>query len=178
MPRRPNRRHFLQTAATAGTALGLGEWAALGPLGPAGADEARVTPDLLRFGPDIEPVVRLIEETPRGNCIAMMIEQLRGGLPYRGFLAALYLANIRTAVVNHPLAVLHSTNQLTLDAPVHERLLPTFWALDSFKFHQARGNDPEFTPKLTRYAGSLPAAEHAEDELHAAMREYDGDRAE
>jgi hypothetical protein len=64
-----------------------------------------------RFSAAFEPVVRLIEETPREKCPTMMIEQLRNGLPYRNFLAALYLANIRTAVVDHPLAVLHSANE-------------------------------------------------------------------
>src|SRR5437867_10947928 len=108
----PTRRHFLQTAATASVAAGLGEWAKLVPLSPATAAEAKVTPDLVRFSPDIEPIVRLIEETPREKCVAMMIQQLKKGLPYRNFLAALYLANIRTSMVDHPLAVLHSTNQL------------------------------------------------------------------
>jgi hypothetical protein len=60
MPRRPTRRHFLETAAATGTILGLGEWAALGTLSPATADEADVTPDIVRFGPDLEPIVRLI----------------------------------------------------------------------------------------------------------------------
>ena len=50
------RRQFLQTVATAGTAVGLGEFAALAPLGPANAAEAKVTPDLVQFGPDIDAV--------------------------------------------------------------------------------------------------------------------------
>src|SRR5690349_13803731 len=91
---RTTRRFFL--TATGGAALGAGEWAGLLPLSPAGADEATVTPDLVRFGPELEPVVRLIEETPRAGCPAMMIGQLRKGLPYRNFLAALFLANLRT----------------------------------------------------------------------------------
>src|SRR5947209_3992211 len=123
MPRTTTRRHFLQTAITAGAALGLGEFTKLLPLSPATADEAKVTPDLVRFSPDIEPIVRLIEETPREKCVNMMIGQLQKGLPYRNFLAGLYLANIRTGMVDHPLAVLHSTNQLTLDLPMQERLL-------------------------------------------------------
>jgi hypothetical protein len=161
----------LQAAATAGTAFGLGEFAALWRLSPANADEARVTPNLVRFSPDIEPVVRLIEDTPRDNCVAMMIGQLKKGLPYRNFLAALYLANIRTGLVDHPLAVLHSTNQLTLDLPVQEQLLPTFWAMDSFKARR-------FVPKLKPLTGKLPSPEHAERELHAGMNAYDADRAE
>src|SRR5262249_24889436 len=93
------------------------------------------------------------------------------GLPYRRFLAALYLANIRTGMVDHPLAVLHSVNQLTLDLPVQERLLPGFWALDSFKA-------PRFVPKLKALTGKLPSVQHAEEELHAGMNTYDSERAE
>jgi hypothetical protein len=115
----------LQTVAGAGASAGLVVWVGLAPLSPARADDAKVTPDLVRFSPDIEPVVRLIEDTPREKCVAMMVGQLKQGVPDRHFLAALYLANIRTGMVDHPLAVLHSTNQITLDLPVSERLLPT-----------------------------------------------------
>ncbi len=178
MPFQPTRRHFLQSAATGGAAIGLGDWARLLPISPVTAAEAKVTADLVRFSPDIEPVVRLVEETPRDKCVAMMIGQLKKGLPYRNFLAALYLANIRTKMVDHPLAVLHSTNQLTLDLPVQERLLPTFWAMDSFKAHQGGGKNPYYTPKLKPLTGKLPSAEQAEKELHAGMNAYDSERAE
>jgi hypothetical protein len=171
---RPTRRFFL--TATGGAALGAGEWAGLLPLSPAGADEAMVTPDLVRFGPELEPVVRLIEETPRAGCPAMMIGQLRKGLPYRNFLAALFLANLRTHEgVEHPSAVLHSAHKLALDLPPEERLLPAFWALDSFKFHQERSRD---TPCLRPLPGALPSAERAEAEFHAGMKAFDFDRAQ
>ncbi len=169
------RRQFLRGTAAAGVSLGLGEWAALLPISPMNAAEAKVTPELVRFGPDIEPIVRLIENTPREKCPALMIGQLRKGLPFRQFLAALYLANIRTSEVDHPLAVVHSTNQLTLDLPVQERLLPTFWAMDSFKFHRERANA---APSLKPLAGKLPSAERAEAEFHAGMNNFDGERAE
>jgi hypothetical protein len=176
MTRDPSRRHFLQSAATAGAVLGLGEWAGLLSISPAKADDAKVAPDLIRFGPDIEPVVRLIEETPRAKCPAMMIEQLKSGLPYRQFLAALFLAGLRNRMLGgHHVALLHSANQLALDAPVTERLLPTFWALDSFKADVERRRTPRV---LNELSGRLPAAEKAEEELHAAMDAQDGDRAE
>jgi prepilin-type N-terminal cleavage/methylation domain-containing protein len=71
----PTRRHFLHAAATAGAAAGLGEWAKLLPISPATADEARATPDLVRFGPDLDPLVRLIVETPR----SMAVDSVRSG---------------------------------------------------------------------------------------------------
>src|SRR5262245_20644543 len=183
MARQQTRRHFLQTAATAGAAFGLGNFAALCPLGPANADEAKVTPDLVRFGPEIEPVVRLIEETPEDKCVATIVEQLRKGLPYRHFLAALYLAAIRAARwhgdgihgYDHSAYVVHSAYQLSLDLPAGEQLLPAFYALSGFKRGQKAYPNKKGTPALT---GTLPAAEKAADELHAARKARDADRAE
>src|ERR1051326_6659742 len=176
MTSRPTRRHFLRSAATVSTALGLSDWAALAPLSPATAEEATVTPDLVRFSADIEPVVRLIEETPREQWVAAMLEQIRRGLPSRNFLAALYLAAIRAATwhggvhgYDHNAYVVHSAHQLTLDLPVAERLLPAFYALNSFKgMQQVYPNRPG-TPVFT---GTLPAAEKAAGELHTAMKEW------
>jgi hypothetical protein len=180
MARQATRRHFLQTAATAGTALG--EWAGLLPVSPATADEAKVTPELVRFSPDIEPVVKLIEETPRDKCVAVMIAQLRHGLPYRYFLAALYLAAIRAAKwhgsihgYDHSAYVVHSAHQLGLDLPAGEQLLPAFFALEGFKGGQIAYPNKPGTPRLT---GSLPAASQSTAELHTALREWEPDRAE
>jgi hypothetical protein len=135
----PTRRRFLKSAAAMSVAS-LGEWAALAPLGPAHADEAKVTPDLIRFGADIEPVVKLIEEMPQEKCVAVMVEQLKKGLPYRQFLAALYLAAIRAAKwhgsihgYDHSAYLVHSAYQLSLDLPAGEQLLPAFYALIGFK---------------------------------------------
>ena len=167
------RRHFLRTVASAGSALGLGDIIALAPLGPANADEATITPDLVQFSPDIEPVVRLIERTPHDQCIAAMVEQLRNGLPYRQFLAALFLASIRAARWHgdgmhgwdHNAYVVHSAYQLSLDLPAGEQLLPAFNALSSFG-HKA-SPDKRGTRELT---GKLPAADNALDELHTALK--------
>jgi hypothetical protein len=176
MTQQPSRRRFLQTAA-AGAAVGLGEWAKLLPISPATADEAKVTPDLIRFSPDLEPVVRLIEETPTEKCIAVALEQLRKGLPYRQFLAALYLAQLRVGIVFHPLGALHSANELTLDLPVQERLLPAFWALYNYKVQNLVPGSSS-APWLKPLTGKLPAAADAEKELHAAMKAFDADRSE
>jgi hypothetical protein len=178
-----SRRRFLQTVTAAGTSLGLSDWATLLPISPATADEATVTPDLVRFDADIEPIVKLIEQTPQEACIAAMVEQLRKGLPYRHFLAALYLAAIRASRwhgsglhgYDHNAYVVHSAYQLALDLPAGEQLLPAFYALTSFKGTQKVWGNKKGTPELT---GKLPVAEQAADELHAAMREWEPERAE
>jgi hypothetical protein len=183
MARQQTRRHFLQTAAAAGAAFSVGDFAALWPLAPANADEAKVTPDLVRFSPEIEPTVRLIEQTPDDKVVAVMVEQLKNGLPYRHFLAALYLAAIRAARwhgdgihgYDHSAYWVHSAYQLSLDLPAGEQLLPAFQALLGFKGGQKAYPGKKGTPALS---GKLPAADKAVEELHAAMNEWDTDRAE
>jgi hypothetical protein len=110
-----------------------------------------------------------------------MVEQLRKGLPYRQFLAALYLASIRAARWHgdgmhgwdHTAYVIHSAHQLSLDLPAGERLLPAFYALSTFGQKSYPDKQMRGTRELT---GKLPAAEKAIDELHTALREWNSDR--
>jgi hypothetical protein len=67
------RRRFLQTVAGAAS-LGLPDLPLLGDLAVFGAEPP---PAMMRFGPDLEPVVRLIEEAPREKCVAVLLDQLR-----------------------------------------------------------------------------------------------------
>src|SRR5207237_6760911 len=57
----PDRRSFLQASA----ALGIGGLGFLDGLPPVSAAEARLDPDLVQLDPEIEPLVRLLEDTPR-----------------------------------------------------------------------------------------------------------------
>jgi hypothetical protein len=177
----PTRRDFLKTSASAGMLLGCATPAALGALAPQARKEAQVTPDLVRFTPDVEPVVRLIEETPREKCFDMMVEQLRRGLPYRNFLAALFLAGIRDVKPHPPgfkfhcVLAIHSANQMSLDAVSEDRLLPLFWALDQFKSSQTDARQGNF--HMAELTGTLPSPEKAADEFHAAKQAWDEERA-
>jgi hypothetical protein len=131
-------------------------------------------PATIRFGPDIEPIVRLIEETPRDRCVAVFLDQLRRGLPYRRFLAAVFFAGVRRHQSNHDVYKIHAVHQVSLDARPEERLLPLFWALDGYKKHQE--DFPR--PLLTELRGPLPAPEKAGAEFAAAMERSDADQAE
>ena len=88
------RRRFLQSASALGLGAGLGD-------GPPAGDHARrgrrdgVGPDAVRFRPEIEPVVRWIEETPRDAILDVAVDHLKRGLSYRDLLAGLFLAGIR-----------------------------------------------------------------------------------
>jgi hypothetical protein len=179
----PQRREFLKTLTAAGMGGLAGSLGRLGEFSSAVAAEGDVTPELVRLRPEIEPLVRLIEETPRAKCFEMIVEQLQRGLPYRQFLGALYLAGIRGVNPQPPgfkfhcVFVIHACHQLSLDAPVEDRLLPLFWALDNFKISQQQDVEQgDF--RLRPVKGSLPSADRAWDELHAAMEAWDEPRAD
>ncbi len=179
----PQRRQFLKTLTAMGAAGLTGDLGGLGQFSAAVADEGEVTPDIVRLSPEIEPIVRLIEDTPRAKCFEMIVQQLRKGLPYRQFLAALYLAGIRNVNPQPPgfkfhcVFVIHACHELSLDAPVDERLLPLFWALDNFKSSQQQDIEQgDF--RLRPVKGPLPSAEKAWDELHTAMEAWDEERAD
>jgi hypothetical protein len=164
------RRRFLQSVASAAS-LGLPSVPLFGELA---AFAAEPPPATVRFGTDIEPIVRLIDETPRDRCVAVFIDQLRRGLSYRRFLAAVFFAGIRRRRSNHDVYKIHSVHQVSLDARPEERLLPLFWALHGYKKRQE-----EFTnPLFTELRGPLPAPEKAGAELAVAMERFDVDRAE
>ena len=177
----PSRRDFIRASTVAGL------WSCFGDLpefwNPVSAAETEVSADLVRLHPAIEPIVQLIEKTPRDQCFEMMVEQLRKGLPYRQFLAALFLAGIRNVNPQPPgfkfhcVFVIHAVNQLSLDAPVGERLLPLFWALDYFKVAQQEDiNLGDF--RLGPVSGNLPSPTQAWDEFHAGMEAWDAERAD
>ena len=65
MSMRTDRRRFLQTTAAGGALAGLGDLGFLSRLRPVSADEAKLDPKVVRLQPEIEPIVRLLEETPR-----------------------------------------------------------------------------------------------------------------
>src|SRR5438876_10067953 len=106
--------------------------------------DAQLTPDAVKFRPEIEPLVSLIENTPREKCAEMAVEQLRRGVSYRQLLAALFLAGIRNVnprppgFAMHCVFVIHSAHLISLEAPADSRLLPLFYVLDDFKASQDR----------------------------------------
>ena len=99
---------------------------------------------MVRLRPEIEPVVRWIEETPREKVFEKAVAELKAGLSYRTLLGGLFLAGIRNIQPRpvgfkfHAVMVINSAHMLGQSAPFSERLLPLFWALDNFKSSQAQ----------------------------------------
>ena len=135
-----NRRQLLGTAAVAAT----GDLGFLGALRPVSAQEAGVKPQHVRLRPEIEPLVRLVEETPREKLLEAVAGQIHGGASYQQVLAALMLAGVRNIKPRpvgfkfHAVLVVNSAHQASIASPDSDRWLPIFWALDAFKASQAQ----------------------------------------
>ena len=139
-----NRRRFIE-AAVAGGALSSVDFNFLLRLPAVSADEAKSDPGVVRLSPDIEPLVRLIEDTPRERLLEEIAGRIRGGTTYKEVLAALLLAGVRNVEPRpsvgfkfHAVLVVNSAHLASLSSPDGHRWLPIFWALDYFKSAQAQ----------------------------------------
>jgi hypothetical protein len=174
-----NRRRFLQTAGTAGAFLGLNGASLLTGLSPVSASEARLDPKRVRLDSGIEPLVQLIEDTPRDRLLEEVAGRIRKGLSYRELLTALFLAgvrNIRPRPVGfkfHAVLVVHSAHLASLAAPDNERWLPLFWSLDTFKSSQAKNNEEGGWKLGPVDEARVPTARKARKAFTEAMDNWD-----
>jgi hypothetical protein len=178
------RRRFLQAASALGLGAGLAPLDILRGTTPARAAEMIVGPEAVHFRPEIEPVVRWIEETPRDRVFEVAVEQLKAGLSYRDLLAGLFLAGIRNIKPRpvgfkfHAVLVINSAHLLGQTAAVEDRLLPLFWALDNFKNSQAQDvKEGDWTLAKVDEA-HLPSPSQAKDAFVKAMEAWDADAAD
>jgi hypothetical protein len=145
MSSRATRRGFLQTTAAGGALFGLGDLAFLGKLSPVSAAETELKPKTVQYGGGVEPLVKLLEETPRDALLEAVADKIRKGTSYRDVLAALLLAGVRNVEPRpsvgfkfHSVLVVNSAHLASLSSPESDRWLPIFWSLDHFKDAQAR----------------------------------------
>jgi hypothetical protein len=141
---RSNRRQFLKGSALTAASAGLMDLGFLSRLPQVSAAEAAaVAPNIVRFNPEIEPLVRLIEDSPREKLLEEVATRIRAGLSYREALTALLLAGVRNIQPRpvgfkfHSVLVVNSAHLASLSSPDSDRWLPIFWALDYFKSAQA-----------------------------------------
>jgi hypothetical protein len=147
--------------------------------------EAQVTPDIVKYASEIEPLVVLIEKVPREKAAEMVVEQLNRGMTHRQLMAALFLAGVRNVnprppgFALHCVFVIHSAHLLGQHAPSDSRLLPLFYALDNFKTAQDRDAKQAAGDYTMRaMSGALPGARDAATDFAAAMESWDLERAE
>ncbi len=161
------RRTFLKTGAAG--LLASHELAFLAGLTPVSAADARVDPGIVRFDDALEPLVRLVEETPRERLLEEVGARIRRGLTYKEGLAALLLAGIRNVQPRpsvgfkfHAVLVVHSAHLIARSSPDADRWLPLFWALDHFKRSQAADvREGDWTMRAVDPKGVPPAAQAA-----------------
>ena len=173
-----SRRQFLKSA-TATATLGLGGLGFLDQLAPVTAAEANLPTERVRLHPGIEPLVRLLEETPRELVLEEFGARVRRGTSYREVLAALQLAGVRSIQPRpvgfkfHAVLVVNSAHLASLNAPDSDRWLPIFWALDQFKGSQAR-NAQEGNWSMSNVAeATVPPAHRAKAAFTEAMDNWD-----
>lgn len=180
-----NRRELLRSLAALGIYGSLGDGNAwLKPTAANGAEETGPARDLTALEPDVEPLVRKIEATPREKCFEMITAELADGLTYRRFLAALFLAGVRNVNPQPPgfdlhcVFVIRAAHQMSLDALPGERLLPLYWALDEFKKAQASDAQKNGDWRMVKLSGKVPSPSAATEEFQLAMNAWDIPRSE
>jgi hypothetical protein len=89
------RRSFLKAAAGTGAAVGLGQLGFLSRLPSVSAAEAVLDTTHVQFRPEIEPLVRLLEDTSREQLLEEVGARIKRGTTYREVLTALQLAGVR-----------------------------------------------------------------------------------
>ena len=175
------RRNFLRTATASGVGCGL---SGLG-LRAVSADEAKLDASAVRFNDNVEPLVRLIEDTPREKLIEEVAQRVRDGLNYRKLLAALLLAGVRNVQPRpsvgfkfHAVLVVNSAHLASVASRDEDRWLPIFWALDNFKGSQARDmREGDWTMAPVKES-LVPNAENARKLFQDAMDTWDAEKAD
>ena len=174
-----NRRRILATAAGAGTLAALGDLSFLTGLRPVGAQEASPGAGTVRLRPEIEPLVRLLENTSRETLLEKVGDEIRRGTSYRELLAALLLAGVRSIKPRpvgfkfHAVLVVNSAHQASIASPDSDRWLPLFWALDTFKSSQAQDVKEGDWTMSALPESALPAAGEARKRFVEAMDRWD-----
>jgi hypothetical protein len=174
-----SRRQFLKATATTAAWLGVGDLGVLSRLPSVSAAEAAIPPQSVRFSPEIEPLVRLLEETPRERLLEEVASRIRRGLSYREVLTALLLAGVRNIQPRpvgfkfHSVLVVNSAHLASLSSPDSERWLPIFWALDYFKSAQEQDvREGDWTMSAADDS-KIPSAGKARKAFSEAMDNWD-----
>lgn len=180
-----SRRRFLQNAAAAGAVAGLGDLNFLKGLRPVSAAEATGDPARVQLNAEIEPLVRLLEDTPRERLLEEVAGRLHAGLSYRDLLAALLLAGVRNVQPRpevgfkfHAVLVVNSAHLASLASPDAHRWLPIFWALDHFKDAQSKDQREGDWVMRPVDESAVPAASRAKAALVEAMDRWDESAAD
>ena len=190
MSARKNRRQFIETAAVGGAALGfaelgLAELGFLSKLPSVSAADTALDTKLVQFESGIEPLVQLLEQTPRDQLLESVAAKIRTDTSYQELLTALMLASVRNVQPRpsvgfkfHAVLVVNSAHLASISSPDSDRWLPIFWALDYFKSQQ-REEERSSGWKMSQVDESLvPPAHKAREAFVQAMENWDVEAAD
>jgi hypothetical protein len=171
---------MLRTGATAGAVIGLGDLGFLSRLGPVSAAETKLKPNVVQLRPEIEPLVRLLEETPRERLLEEVAQRIQRGLSYQELLAALLLAGVKNVEPRpsvghkfHTVLVVNSAHLASMASPPEHRWLPIFWALDYYKSAEKRDVEERDWTMSTVDESAMPPAHKARAAFVTAMDNWD-----
>ncbi len=175
-----NRRRFLSRSSLAAAPCLFGDLAFLHGFAPVSAEETRFTPDMVRLGGEIEPVVQLLEKTSRDRLLEEIGSRVRSGkLAYQQILAALQLAGVRNVQPRpvgfkfHSVLVVNSAHLASMSAPDQDRWLPIFWALDYYKKAEADDVAQNNWTMAAVKESEVPPAHRAREAFVDAMDQWD-----
>ncbi|PHQ32360.1 hypothetical protein [Rhodopirellula bahusiensis] len=179
------RRKFMTLLGGGSAALALTEVAMMRGLPPVSAAEAKLDHNTVRFSDDIEPLVRLLEDTPRKRVVQAFADKIRSGTSYREVLTALLLAGVRNVQPRpavgfkfHAVLVVNSAHLASLGSPDEDRWLPIFWALDYFKSAQSKDvNEGDWTMAAVNES-AVPPPHRAKRAFEEAMQKWDVEAAD
>jgi hypothetical protein len=179
-----SRRAFVSGTAVGAMAT-LADLKFLRGLPPVSADEAQLPADAVRFTPEMEPLVRLLEDTPRERLLEEVAAKIRAGTTYPQILGALLLAGVRNVQPRpsvghkfHTVLVVNSAHLASLGSPDEHRWLPIFWALDYFKSAQDQDTREGNWTMRTLDDNRLPDSAQAQSAFETAMNSWDEEPAD
>jgi hypothetical protein len=173
------RRNFVSGSLKASALAALGDFSFLNQLPHLSAAQVQVPRSVVQLSADMEPLVRLIEETARDRLLETIAQRVRQGTSYQQLLSALMLAGVRgirprpVGFKFHAVLVVNSAHLASLAAQDQDRWLPLFWAMDNYKSSQARNRQEGDWVMPPVEEGQLPDAAHAATRFREAMDDWD-----
>jgi hypothetical protein len=141
--------------------------------------DAMLQPASIRRGAGLEPLVRLLEDSPRDRLLEDVASRVKKGLSYRELLSALFLANVRNVQPRpvgfkfHSVLAINAAHQSSLAGPDADRWLPLFWSLDNFKNSQADEKKKTGWTLPPVDESRVPPADKARQAFLDALRSWD-----
>ena len=185
MAERTTRRQFLKFAGAGGTAVSLASLTFLAKLPPVSAQEVTLDARLVKLDSGIEPLVRLIEDTPRSEVLERVAQRIHQGVSYQQVVAAVFLASIRNVQPRpgvgfkfHTVLVVNAAHMASLASPESDRWLPIFWALDEFKASQEEEQNLTGWRMTPVDENTVPAPHRAKEAFIDAMESWDEERVD